>query len=92
MKEFLNAISTEKKPQCWMDKYSVYVLLKQEELPKTDDEPIMYRSDYAQYSKDEYIKVMADKNLELTQENEGLKEQVAVIEDVLCEMDTGGTV
>lgn len=89
MKKFLNVISTVKNPQCWMDKYSVYVLLKQEELPKIDDEPISYRSDYIQYSKDEYIKVMAEKNLELTQENEVLKTQVAVIEDALCEIDSG---
>ncbi len=57
MKEFLNAESTCKKPQYWEDDLHVYALLKQEEITiheGQDDEVTGYRSDYVQYTKEEW--------------------------------------
>lgn len=83
MKEIGTVRSTQQPEQKVIDDYSVWVAsnIKQVSEPGTDEMPGFegYEYDLTQYSKDEYIKMIDDKNT-------SLDEQITQAQEAMCEI------
>lgn len=83
MKEIGTVRSTQQPEQKVIDDYSVWVAsnIKQVSEPGTDEMPGFegYEYDLTQYSKDEYIKMIDDKNA-------SLDEQITQAQEAMCEI------
>ena len=83
MKEYGTVRSTQQPETKVIDDYSVWVAsnIKQVSEPGTDEMPGFegYEYDLTQYSKDEYIKMIDDKNA-------SLDEQITQAQEAMCEI------